>query len=148
MLLLWGENDEVTPVSYGYRLANELANADIARYPRCGHIPMVEARSRSTRDLVEFLAKDEDHGHDSGTGRIVAEAITAAVTVAVAGALQVAVARAGGGGDGGGEEAERASASSTATVEPTWPAPRLARRHDRRERPADRRGSSRRSAPS
>lgn len=68
VLLLWGANDEVTPVSYGYRLANELHDADLRVYEHCGHIPMVEARSRSTRDLVEFLAKDEDHGHASGTG--------------------------------------------------------------------------------
>jgi uncharacterized protein (TIGR04551 family) len=68
VLLLWGANDEVTPVSYGYRLANELHDAQIKVYEHCGHIPMVEARSRSTRDLVEFLTKDLDHGHDSGTG--------------------------------------------------------------------------------
>ena len=68
VLLLWGANDEVTPVSYGYRLANELHDADLRVYEHCGHIPMVEARSRSTRDLVEFLAKDQDHGHASGAG--------------------------------------------------------------------------------
>ena len=59
VLMLWGKQDLVTPVSYGHRLAAELANADIRIYERCGHIPMVEARSQSTRDLVEFLAKDE-----------------------------------------------------------------------------------------
>ncbi|MBV8761393.1 MAG: TIGR04551 family protein [Deltaproteobacteria bacterium] len=67
VLLLWGANDEVTPVAYGYRLANELANAEIKVYEHCGHIPMVEARSRSTRDLTEFLGKDGDHG-TSGAG--------------------------------------------------------------------------------
>jgi uncharacterized protein (TIGR04551 family) len=64
VLLLWGQQDLVTPVSYGHRLAAELANAEIHVYERCGHIPMVEARSKSTRDLVEFLAKD---GHETGT---------------------------------------------------------------------------------
>jgi uncharacterized protein (TIGR04551 family) len=58
VLLLWGENDEVTPLRFGHRLASELANAEIRVYPRCGHIPMVEAHAQSTRDLAAFLDKD------------------------------------------------------------------------------------------
>jgi len=55
VLLLWGREDQVTPLAYGERLVTELANATLKVYPRCGHIPMVEARSPSTRDLVSFL---------------------------------------------------------------------------------------------
>ena len=58
VLLLWGENDQVTPVSFGERLASELADARLVTYPRCGHIPMVEAYRSSTRDLAAFLATD------------------------------------------------------------------------------------------
>ena len=58
VLLLWGENDQVTPLAFGQRLAQELANAELKVYPRCGHIPQVEAHQTSTRDLVAFLAKD------------------------------------------------------------------------------------------
>ena len=58
VLLLWGENDEVTPLRFGQRLATELADASLIVYPRCGHLPMVEAHNPSTRDLVAFLAKD------------------------------------------------------------------------------------------
>ncbi len=58
VLLLWGADDEVTPLRFGQRLANELANAELEVYPRCGHIPMVEAHTPSTRDLVAFLAAD------------------------------------------------------------------------------------------
>ncbi len=58
VLLLWGENDEVTPLRFGQRLASELADATLITYPRCGHLPMVEAHNQSTRDLVAFLAKD------------------------------------------------------------------------------------------
>ncbi|HEY1557083.1 MAG TPA: TIGR04551 family protein [Kofleriaceae bacterium] len=61
VLLLWGEADQVTPLVFGQRLANELSNATLKTYPRCGHIPMVEAHVQSTRDLVEFL--DEGFGH-------------------------------------------------------------------------------------
>lgn len=59
VLLLWGENDEVTPLRFGHRLAAELADATLITYPRCGHLPMVEAHNQSTRDLVAFLAKDQ-----------------------------------------------------------------------------------------
>ncbi|HEY4055951.1 MAG TPA: alpha/beta fold hydrolase [Kofleriaceae bacterium] len=58
VLLLWGENDEVTPISFGERLQNELVHAQLIRYPRCGHLPMVEAHAPSTRDLATFLAHD------------------------------------------------------------------------------------------
>jgi len=58
VLLLWGEDDEVTPLRFGQRLAGELANAELEVYPRCGHLPMVEAHAASTRDLVSFLAAD------------------------------------------------------------------------------------------
>lgn len=58
VLLLWGAQDLVTPVSFGHRLAAELPNAEIEVYERCGHVPMVEAHYPSTRDLVAFLAKD------------------------------------------------------------------------------------------
>ncbi len=58
VLLLWGENDEVTPIQFGERLVNELPNARLVRFPRCGHIPMVEAHNPSTRALALFLAAD------------------------------------------------------------------------------------------
>ncbi|MEO8700617.1 MAG: alpha/beta fold hydrolase [Kofleriaceae bacterium] len=57
VLLLWGDNDQVTPVRFGQRLVGELAHADLKTYPRCGHVPMVEA-PQSTRDLAAFLAVD------------------------------------------------------------------------------------------
>lgn len=58
VLLLWGENDLVTPMTFGQRLLTELPNARLKRYPRCGHLPMVEVASASTMDLAKFLAED------------------------------------------------------------------------------------------
>ncbi|MEZ4335644.1 MAG: hypothetical protein R3B82_03365 [Sandaracinaceae bacterium] len=55
MLLLWGREDRVTAVSWGERLQNELADARLRVYPRCGHFPMIEAARPSLRDLREFL---------------------------------------------------------------------------------------------
>jgi pimeloyl-ACP methyl ester carboxylesterase len=57
VLLLWGREDEITPVRFGERLARELPNAKLIVYPRCGHIPQIEA-PRSTADLAAFLAED------------------------------------------------------------------------------------------
>lgn len=54
-LLLWGREDLVTPVSIGERLVRALPNAKLNVYPRCGHFPMIEAASESTRDLQAFL---------------------------------------------------------------------------------------------
>jgi uncharacterized protein (TIGR04551 family) len=68
VLLLWGREDQVTPLPFGERLVSELANARLVVYPRCGHIPMVEARAQSTRDLVEFLAADAATETETGTG--------------------------------------------------------------------------------
>lgn len=56
VLLLWGREDRVTTLEYGERLSKELPNARLTVYPQCGHFPMIEAISPSTRDLVEFLA--------------------------------------------------------------------------------------------
>jgi pimeloyl-ACP methyl ester carboxylesterase len=54
-LLLWGRDDLVTPVSVGEKLVRQLPNAKLNVYPRCGHFPMIEAVSESTRDLNAFL---------------------------------------------------------------------------------------------
>ena len=43
VMLLWGRDDEVTPLRFGERLEHELLDARLTVYPRCGHIPMVEA---------------------------------------------------------------------------------------------------------
>lgn len=58
-LLLWGREDLVTPLRYGERLVRDLPNAKLVTYARCGHFPMIEARASSTRDLVEFLTREE-----------------------------------------------------------------------------------------
>jgi pimeloyl-ACP methyl ester carboxylesterase len=58
VLLLWGDDDLVTPLRHGQRLANVLPDARLDVYPACGHIPMVEAFGPTTRDLRRFLAAD------------------------------------------------------------------------------------------
>lgn len=56
VLLLWGREDAVTTLEFGERLANDLPEAELAVFPRCGHFPMIEARHASTGRLRRFLA--------------------------------------------------------------------------------------------
>jgi pimeloyl-ACP methyl ester carboxylesterase len=58
VLLLWGREDRVTPLWFGERLAGDLPRARLIVYPRCGHLPMVEAAAASTAALADFLAED------------------------------------------------------------------------------------------
>src|SRR5690606_17540879 len=58
VLLLWGDDDLVTPLRFGHRLARTLPTAELEVYPACGHILMVEAFHATTRDLAAFLASD------------------------------------------------------------------------------------------
>ena len=55
-LLLWGREDLTTPVSIGERLVRQLPSAKLVVYPRCGHFPMLEAASESTKELQAFLS--------------------------------------------------------------------------------------------
>ena len=54
ILLLWGKNDRVTPITFAHRLRNELRDAELVELDRCGHIPMVEAFAATTRALDRF----------------------------------------------------------------------------------------------
>lgn len=55
VLLLWGDEDRVSMPRFARRLVSELPRATLKSYPRCGHFPMIEAASASTRDLKAFL---------------------------------------------------------------------------------------------
>ncbi len=55
VLLLWGREDEVTPLEYGERLQNQLQDAQLVVIPQCGHLPMVEVPVRTNAEVVRFL---------------------------------------------------------------------------------------------
>lgn len=58
VLLLWGEEDVVSPPWVGQRLSNTLPDARLRVFPRCGHLPMVEAAAPSDAAVVAFFAED------------------------------------------------------------------------------------------
>lgn len=55
VLLQWGREDRVTPLSVGERLLRDLPDAELVEHPLCGHFPMIEAIDASNHRLVEFL---------------------------------------------------------------------------------------------
>ncbi|HPH65316.1 MAG TPA: alpha/beta hydrolase [Kofleriaceae bacterium] len=55
VLLLWGDDDQVTPVRFGERLLRQLENATLVVLPQCGHMPMLEARQLTINALRKFL---------------------------------------------------------------------------------------------
>ncbi len=117
VLLLWGDDDQVTPVRFGVRLERELADARLVRYARCGHIPMVEANGPSTRDLAAFLA-------ESPAPPTRAPAVEPAP---VEPAPEPTPVGGGGGADGGGGGGIAAGGLVTTTPDPeAAPVPRLA----------------------
>jgi len=55
-LLLWGAEDQVTPLRIGRLLEGTLKNARLVRIPRAGHVPMLEQATRFNREVIAFLA--------------------------------------------------------------------------------------------
>ncbi len=57
-LVLWGREDRITSLSVGERLVQDLPNARLVVYPRCGHFPMYEASAQSGAEVVRFLSPE------------------------------------------------------------------------------------------
>jgi pimeloyl-ACP methyl ester carboxylesterase len=55
VLLLWGRQDRVVPLSIGQRLAHDLPHAQIEILERCGHIPPEELPEQSWQIVESFL---------------------------------------------------------------------------------------------
>lgn len=66
VLLQWGREDRVTPVSIGERLLRDLPHAELVVHPRCGHFPMIEALTQSNDRLVSFLDAGSAHASHEG----------------------------------------------------------------------------------
>jgi pimeloyl-ACP methyl ester carboxylesterase len=58
-LLLWGQEDQVTPLHFGQRLQRQMANANLQVLPKCGHMPMIEARTQTVAAIRNFLAAEQ-----------------------------------------------------------------------------------------
>jgi pimeloyl-ACP methyl ester carboxylesterase len=54
-LLLWGARDRIMPLSVGIEMQRELPNARLVVLSGCGHLALVECRSRSLPLIEQFL---------------------------------------------------------------------------------------------
>jgi pimeloyl-ACP methyl ester carboxylesterase len=62
-LVLWGEADQIVPVSVGQALADALPHAHFHVLPECGHLPTLEEPAECAVLFVEFLEDEAGHRH-------------------------------------------------------------------------------------
>ncbi len=55
VLLLWGEHDNVVPLSIGKMLAYRMSNAKLVVLPGCGHAPQEECPEQTIKAISDFL---------------------------------------------------------------------------------------------
>ena len=55
VLVIWGGNDTIIPLSIGEKLAGEIANAQFKVIERCGHVPQEECPEQTLRSIDAFL---------------------------------------------------------------------------------------------
>ena len=56
-LIVWGEQDEMIPLSVGQRLYQLIAGSKLEVIPQCGHLPALEKPAEFARCVLEFLAE-------------------------------------------------------------------------------------------
>jgi len=54
-LLIWGEDDPEIPLAHGRRLFEQMPNARLIVFKRCGHMPMEEYPREFTEVLTNFF---------------------------------------------------------------------------------------------
>ncbi len=57
VLIIWGAEDEVVPLSVGEQFKRDIPNAQLVILPECGHMPPEEEPQETTRLVKEFLKK-------------------------------------------------------------------------------------------
>lgn len=55
VLVLWGAQDALIPVSVASQFAQRLPNAEVVIYDDLGHVPMEEDPARTAADVIRFL---------------------------------------------------------------------------------------------
>ena len=57
VLIIWGAEDEVVPVSVGKQFKRDIPNSELVILPECGHMPPEEEPQETTRIVKAFLNK-------------------------------------------------------------------------------------------
>jgi len=55
VLLIWGNDDRITPLAVAYQFKNNLLNSKLVVLAECGHAPMMEKPEVFNAALAEFL---------------------------------------------------------------------------------------------
>ncbi len=55
VLLLWGEQDSVVPLSHGQAFANAIPGSELVIYPDAGHLPMEETPKQVAEDIDRWM---------------------------------------------------------------------------------------------
>lgn len=56
-LLVWGQDDVITPPSVAYEFLERMPNATLYFIERCGHAPMIERPEEFNRLMLDFLSE-------------------------------------------------------------------------------------------
>ncbi|MCK9376893.1 MAG: alpha/beta hydrolase [Syntrophobacterales bacterium] len=57
VLIVWGREDEVVPLSVGENFKRDIPDSELAILPHCGHIPLEECAGETNRTVEAFLKK-------------------------------------------------------------------------------------------
>jgi len=58
VLILWGADDRLIPVSDAERFHQDISNSELEIFTHCGHLPFVEYPDRFNKSVAEFLRKE------------------------------------------------------------------------------------------
>jgi 3-oxoadipate enol-lactonase len=56
-LIVWGERDGVVPVGHGQMYQAEIAGAELALLPACGHLPPLEHPEAFAATVLNYLQR-------------------------------------------------------------------------------------------
>lgn len=57
-LIIWGEDDKVIPIRYGYKLHNSIPNSRFVVLKNCGHVPQEEKSELFVEIVAEFCSEE------------------------------------------------------------------------------------------
>jgi pimeloyl-ACP methyl ester carboxylesterase len=55
-LVLWGKEDKLFPAEYAKRWGERIAGSRVAIIPDCGHVPMAEKPTETTKEIIRLYA--------------------------------------------------------------------------------------------
>ncbi|PKF51041.1 alpha/beta fold hydrolase [Enterovibrio nigricans] len=58
--LIWGDHDEITPISHWENLAESEVNLKVRKVINCGHSPMLEMPIEFSKCIIEYFPAQED----------------------------------------------------------------------------------------